>query len=75
MTESVLTRGSSVHRAGSQLARAQSPPPVAYSPAQGDFVQVVTDGLPIQNFINFVENTFERATLIEQHLVSGVWCV
>ena len=71
VTESVLTRGGSVRQ---QLGRPQSPT-VGYSPSQGDSVSVVTDGLPIQlqNFMNFIENTFERATLVEHHLVSGIY--
>ena len=70
--ESVLTRDAkgANARPGSPLGqpssqRTQSPLP------PGVVVETTTnDGLAVQNFINFIENSFEHTVLIEQHLVS-----
>jgi len=70
--ESVLTRdakSSSSRHTGSLLGQPQSPP--TKSPPPSDVVVETTtnDGLAIQNFINFVENSFEYTRLVEQHQV------
>ena len=66
--ESVLTRDTDARRTGSVVGRPQSPP--VRSPVPEVVVGTTTnDGLAIQNFINFVENSFEHTQLIEQHQV------
>lgn len=71
MQESVLTRDAKsgdVRRTGSVLGRPQSPP-VRSPPPEVVVGTTTNDGLAIQNFINFVENSFEYTKLIEQHQV------
>ena len=74
--ESVLTRdarGGAARHTGSLLGRSQSPPTHSSSPVPQVVVETTTnDGLAIQNFINFVENSFEYAMLVEQHLVNSL---
>ena len=72
--ESVLTReakDSTSQRTGSLLGQSHSPSPQSPSvpPVNTDVVETTSDGLAAQNFMNFVENSFEQAVLIEQHLV------
>ena len=64
--ESVLTRDAST-----RPVLGQPNSPHTQSPAPPGVVVATTtnNGLAIQNFINFVENSFEHALLIEQHLV------
>ena len=67
--ESVLTRdtkSSSPQPTGSPPPGQLSSPP----PPPGVVIETTTnDGLAVQNFMNFIENSFEHALLIEQHLV------
>ena len=71
--ESVLTRdakSSSAQPTGSLPAGQPSSPRTQSPPPPGVVIETTTsDGLAVQNFMNFVENSFERALLIEQHLV------
>jgi len=70
--ESVLTREATVHRTGSVYGRPQSPPQSPPAPVNAVVETATTnDGLAVQNFTNFIENSFEHAVLIEQHLVSS----
>ena len=70
--ESVLTRDARGSNAqpGSPPGRPNSPRTLT-PPPPGVVIETTTnDGLAVQNFINFIENSFEHAVLIEQHLVS-----
>ena len=68
--ESVLTcdaKSSSPQPTGSPPPGQLSSPHTQSPPSPG--VAATNDGLAVQNFKNFIENSFERALLIEQHLV------
>ena len=67
--ESVLTRDVK-STDGSILSWPQSPR--TQSPPSAEVVVATTtnNGQAVQNFMNFVENSFEHAQLVEQHLVS-----
>ena len=70
--ESVLihdTRSSSRQPTGSLAGQPGSPRTLS-PPPPGVVIETTTnDGLAVQNFMNFIENSFECALLIEQHLV------
>ena len=71
--ESMLTRdakSSSLQPTGSPPPDQPSSPRTQSPPPPGVVIETTTnDGLAVQNFMNFIENSFERALLIEQHLV------
>ena len=72
LQESVLTRDarSTGAQHGSILGQPQSPRTQSPPSAEVVVATATNDGLAVQNFMNFIENSFEHAQLVEQHLVS-----